>query len=65
MSPLISEQSFLLGGYSFGGNAALEMALQFQQSGIDVNDLDLFDGDPPHAYNAVTTDEPALGRPFR
>ena len=57
MSPLVREGAFLLGGYSFGGNVALEMALQLRQSGIDVNELVLFDSHPPHAYSAVTSDE--------
>lgn len=44
------EGPYLIGGYSFGGNLAVEMALQLEQAGADVETLVLIDSHPPHAY---------------
>ncbi|MET9489823.1 beta-ketoacyl synthase N-terminal-like domain-containing protein [Nocardia sp. NPDC006630] len=41
---------YRLGGYSFGGNVAFEMALQLQAAGQIVAGLYLFDSHPPAAY---------------
>ncbi|MET9214818.1 MULTISPECIES: beta-ketoacyl synthase N-terminal-like domain-containing protein [unclassified Nocardia] len=41
---------YRLGGYSFGGNVALEMALQLQAAGDTVTELYLFDSHAPLAY---------------
>lgn len=42
---------YTIGGYSFGGNVALEMALQLEQAGEKVESIVMFDSHPPHAYN--------------
>jgi phthiocerol/phenolphthiocerol synthesis type-I polyketide synthase E len=44
------EGPFRLGGYSFGGNVAFEMAIQLQAAGHDVADVYMFDSHPPEAY---------------
>ncbi|WP_067720818.1 beta-ketoacyl synthase N-terminal-like domain-containing protein [Nocardia yamanashiensis] len=44
------EGPYRLGGYSFGGNVALEMALQLQADGQRVTELYLFDSHAPLAY---------------
>ncbi|MER8043647.1 beta-ketoacyl synthase N-terminal-like domain-containing protein [Streptomyces sp. NPDC094032] len=41
---------YRLGGYSFGGNVALEMALQLQAAGEEVETLVLLDSYPPETY---------------
>ncbi len=41
---------YALGGYSFGGNVAFEMALQLQQNGETVSDLVMFDALSPASY---------------
>lgn len=47
-----------LGGYSFGGNLAFEMALQLQNEGKTVNEIVMFDSHPPEAYYGKSiTDE--------
>jgi len=43
---------YLLGGYSFGGNLAVEMALQLHDAGERVEHLVLVDSHPPHAYTS-------------
>lgn len=40
----------LLGGYSFGGNVAHEIACQMQSRGIDVEAVVMFDAHPPEVY---------------
>ena len=40
----------IVGGYSFGGNVGLEMALQLQRAGLPPRRLVLFDSIPPCAY---------------
>lgn len=40
----------ILGGHSFGGNAAFEMAIKLQQIGRKVEHLIMFDSHPPVAY---------------
>ncbi|MFJ4953085.1 beta-ketoacyl synthase N-terminal-like domain-containing protein [Streptomyces sp. NPDC088760] len=44
------EGPYRLGGYSFGGNVAYEMALQLQAAGEEVETLVLFDSYPPETY---------------
>lgn len=41
---------YRLGGYSFGGNVAFEMALQLQAVGERVEQLVMFDAHPPESY---------------
>ncbi|MCG7210090.1 beta-ketoacyl synthase N-terminal-like domain-containing protein [Streptomyces arenae] len=41
---------YRLGGYSFGGNTALEIALMLQRRGERVEQLIMFDSHPPEAY---------------
>lgn len=43
---------YLLGGYSFGGNLAAEMALKLKTAGETVPGLLMFDSHPPHAYTS-------------
>ncbi|UJP40454.1 beta-ketoacyl synthase N-terminal-like domain-containing protein [Cellulomonas palmilytica] len=43
---------YLIGGYSFGGNLAAEMALQLEQAGEEVEHLVMVDSHPPHAYTS-------------
>lgn len=45
---------YTIGGYSFGGNVAFEMALQLEQVGDKVERIIMFDSHPPHAYNEST-----------
>ncbi len=40
----------ILGGHSFGGNAAFEMAIRFQKMGRDIEHLIMFDSHPPLSY---------------
>lgn len=44
------EGPYRLVGYSFGGNLAVEMALQLEAAGEAVSRLVLIDAHPPHAY---------------
>ena len=48
---------FRLGGYSFGGNVAFEMAIQLEAAGHHVTDVYLFDSHPPEAYLGDQLDE--------
>ncbi len=41
---------YRIGGYSFGGNVAFEMALLLQGAGEQVEQVVLFDSHPPEAY---------------
>ena len=43
----------IVGGYSFGGNVGLEMALQLQRAGRVPRRLVLFDSIPPSAYRGT------------
>jgi phthiocerol/phenolphthiocerol synthesis type-I polyketide synthase E len=52
-----SQGPFRLGGYSFGGNVAFEMAIQLEAAGHDVTDVYLFDSHPPEAYLGDQLDE--------
>jgi thioesterase domain-containing protein/acyl carrier protein len=45
---------FRLGGYSFGGTVALEMALRLQAVGEEVEELLLIDSPPPSAFATAT-----------
>ncbi|MFF4734660.1 beta-ketoacyl synthase N-terminal-like domain-containing protein [Streptomyces sp. NPDC001262] len=44
------EGPYRIGGYSFGGNVAFEMALQLQQAGQEVEHLVLLDAHVPESY---------------
>ncbi|ASA55301.1 beta-ketoacyl synthase N-terminal-like domain-containing protein [Vibrio gazogenes] len=46
--------NLILAGHSFGGNAALEMALQFEQTGRTIEQVIMFDSHPPQAYYSNT-----------
>ncbi|QKX03653.1 amino acid adenylation domain-containing protein [Aquimarina sp. TRL1] len=39
---------YRLGGYSFGGEVALEMAIQLQRGGYQIEEIIMFDAIPPH-----------------
>ncbi|MCL1919169.1 MAG: thioesterase domain-containing protein [Peptococcaceae bacterium] len=57
MKALLSVQSagiFYLGGYSFGGNMACEVASQLQKAGYTTAKVILFDSHPPEAYNTYS-----------
>ena len=54
-----SGKPFLLGGYSFGGNVAFEMALQLQRAGEHVPVLVMFDTHPPASYAGPMPDDAA------
>ncbi|MGE7625287.1 type I polyketide synthase [Viridibacillus sp. NPDC096237] len=41
---------YVIGGYSFGGNVAFEMALQLQNKNRVIKSLMMFDSHPPEAY---------------
>ncbi|MFF2556829.1 beta-ketoacyl synthase N-terminal-like domain-containing protein [Nocardia sp. NPDC058058] len=41
---------YRVGGYSFGGNVAFEMAIQLEAAGQEVADVVIFDSNPPEAY---------------
>jgi phthiocerol/phenolphthiocerol synthesis type-I polyketide synthase E len=45
---------YLLGGWSFGGIVAFEMAQQLQKQGQSIALLALFDSPPPNAFQSVT-----------
>jgi thioesterase domain-containing protein len=47
---------YLLGGYSFGGNLAVEMALQLEAQGEKVEQVLLVDSHPPEAYIGGSAD---------
>ncbi|PRX27140.1 thioesterase domain-containing protein [Orenia metallireducens] len=44
------EGPYLIGGYSFGGNAAYEMALQLEKAGDEVFDIFMMDSLAPMSY---------------
>lgn len=50
----INKTSFIIGGYSFGGNVAFEIARQLQMEGFEtVPDIVMIDSHPIEAYNHV------------
>jgi 3-oxoacyl-(acyl-carrier-protein) synthase/thioesterase domain-containing protein len=51
---------YRLGGYSFGGNVAFEMAVRLRAAGEQVDHLVLLDSLPPEAYQGIDTDEAAF-----
>ncbi|WP_195576329.1 type I polyketide synthase [Paenibacillus sp. 1001270B_150601_E10] len=55
---------YMLGGYSFGGNVALEIALQFQRVGERVTELILFDSFVAAAYEEQHMDPKQFLRAF-
>jgi len=48
---------YRLGGYSFGGNVAFEMALRLRAAGETVANLVLIDALPPETYHGVRVSE--------
>ncbi|GAA3587774.1 hypothetical protein GCM10022198_09190 [Klugiella xanthotipulae] len=58
------EGPYLIGGYSFGGNLAAEMALQLDEAGETVEQLVLIDAHPAHAYTAGDCGEAAYVAAF-
>lgn len=58
------EGNYLLGGYSFGGNLAVEMAIQLQAAGQEVSRLILIDAHPPHAYTGSNCEPDAYLKAF-
>ncbi|GAA1599862.1 beta-ketoacyl synthase N-terminal-like domain-containing protein [Leucobacter chromiireducens] len=55
---------YLIGGYSFGGNLAAELALQLEEAGETVELLVMIDSHPPHAYTSGACDEQAYVAAF-
>lgn len=55
---------YLIGGYSFGGNLAAEMALQWETAGQAVELLVMIDSHPPHAYTQGSCAEHAYVAAF-
>lgn len=55
---------YLIGGYSFGGNLAAEMALQLEAQGHAVDLLVMVDSHPPHAYTSGSCGEEAYVSAF-
>ncbi|MEU9133490.1 beta-ketoacyl synthase N-terminal-like domain-containing protein [Kitasatospora sp. NPDC048540] len=55
---------YRLGGYSFGGNVAFELALQLQEQGEQVELLVMFDSHPPEAYVGPTITEKEFAAAF-
>jgi 3-oxoacyl-(acyl-carrier-protein) synthase/thioesterase domain-containing protein/acyl carrier protein len=55
---------YRLGGYSFGGNVAFEMAIQLQRMGEVVTELVMFDSLPPEAYAGEPLSEQDFLRSF-
>jgi thioesterase domain-containing protein len=51
---------FLLLGYSYGGNMAFEMALQFEKQGHQVLFLGLIDSFPPISYQNIAIEDTKL-----
>ncbi|ADG97809.1 6-deoxyerythronolide-B synthase [Segniliparus rotundus DSM 44985] len=45
----------VLGGYSFGGNVGLEMAIQLERAGVQPRRVVLFDSIAPHGYRGADT----------
>lgn len=59
-------KKLILGGYSFGGNMAYEIAHLCAEDNIAVNKIILFDAHPPIAYTTVNKDKDAdYGTAFR
>jgi phthiocerol/phenolphthiocerol synthesis type-I polyketide synthase E len=52
-----NESSFVLGGYSFGGNVAVEMALQLQRKEKIIENIILIDSLVPETYSLETPDK--------
>jgi phthiocerol/phenolphthiocerol synthesis type-I polyketide synthase E len=55
---------YQLGGYSFGGNVAFEMALQLQEEGQEIEELILFDSHVPEAYYGETLEHDYFVKAF-
>ncbi|MDO6851923.1 beta-ketoacyl synthase N-terminal-like domain-containing protein [Priestia megaterium] len=53
-----------LGGYSFGGNLAFEMALQLQKRRINIPNLIMFDTHTPEAYYGQSLNESFFVKAF-
>ncbi len=54
------EGPYLLAGYSYGGNMALEMAIHLQKQGQTVDFLGLLDSFPPVSYKNIAIDDTRL-----
>lgn len=55
---------YYLGGYSFGGNVALEMALQLENNGDVVKDIIMIDSLVPETYAKETPDDREYTKAF-
>ena len=49
--------SYIIGGYSFGGNLAYEIAAKLEREQLTVNKVIMFDSHPPVAYNTYAGEE--------
>lgn len=58
------EGPYIIGGYSFGGNLAVEIAIQLEDAGQAVERLILFDSHPPHAYTQADCPDDAYIEAF-
>lgn len=58
------EGPYIIGGYSFGGNLAVEIALQLEDVGQAVERLVMFDSHPPHAYTQADCPDEAYIEAF-
>jgi 3-oxoacyl-(acyl-carrier-protein) synthase/thioesterase domain-containing protein/acyl carrier protein len=54
------EGPYVIGGYSFGGNVAFEMALRLQHAGEHIARIVLLDSHPPEAYVGGSADAAAF-----
>lgn len=52
-----SSGPYIIGGYSFGGNLAYEIAMQLEDENQQVDKVIMFDSHPPLAYNSYSGDE--------
>ncbi|MEI8634500.1 thioesterase domain-containing protein [Vibrio sp. PP-XX7] len=49
ISAIYPSGNLIIGGHSFGGNAAIEMAIQFERAGRNIEHVIMFDSHPPQA----------------
>ena len=54
---VLPDGPYLLGGYSFGGNVAFEMALMLEAAGEKVDQIIMFDSHPPESYLGGRADD--------
>lgn len=62
LKTLIPNGPYILGGYSFGGTIAFEIACNLQAEGKDVPFLVLLDNHPPHFHDLVINEETVTQR---